>query len=130
MHSDSGSSHVKDKRHIERHQLHYYLQVYNKITDKPLGYIVNISLHGMMLVSTAPLLTHAMFELELRPPNAINGKRRIEFEALSHWCKPDLAPNCFDTGFSFTKPSEELHKVVEALSEYFSFTDASNVGTR
>ena len=129
MDTRAGSSKLKDKRLIQRHQLHYYLQVYNKITDKPLGYIVNISLHGMMLVSSAPLLTHAMFELEIRLPNAINGKRRIDFEALSHWCKPDVEPNCFDTGFSFTKPSEELKQIVEALSDYFSFTDSNNVNT-
>lgn len=121
---------LKEQRLIQRHQLQYYLQVFNRITDKPLGYIVNISLHGMMLVSKAPLLTHAMFELELKVPNAINGKRHITFEALSHWCKPDVEPNCFDTGFSFTKPSEELKNVVEALTEYFSFSSSQDIRTR
>lgn len=28
------------QRSIERHQLPYYLKVFNRITDKPMGYIV------------------------------------------------------------------------------------------
>jgi protein SCO1/2 len=32
------------QRRIERHQLPYYLKVFNRITDKPMGYIGNVSL--------------------------------------------------------------------------------------
>ncbi len=114
-----------EKRIIQRHQLHYYLQVYNQVTDKPIGYIVNISTHGMMLVSSTQLLAHAVFSLQIRLPTLINGKKKIDFEALSHWCKPDVEPGCFDTGFSFTQPSEELQTLVSALAEYFSFNNLS-----
>lgn len=114
-----------EKRIIQRHQLHYYLQVYNQVTDKPIGYIVNISTHGMMLVSRTQLLAHAVFGLQIRLPVPINGKKKIDFEALSHWCKPDVEPGCYDTGFSFTQPNEELQSLVTALAEYFSFNNLS-----
>src|SRR3990167_5248327 len=49
---------IHEKRVIKRHQLRYYLKVYNRKTGKPIGYIVNISTEGMRLVSHIPLLTH------------------------------------------------------------------------
>ncbi len=113
---------LDEKRSIQRQELQYYLQIFNQVTHKPIGSIVNISAHGMMLVSQKRLLTHALFQLEMKLPS-INKKRPqvIHFEALSHWCKPDITPDCFDTGFSFTKPNPELIEVVEALTDYFSF---------
>jgi hypothetical protein len=111
-----------DRRRIERHHLPYYLQVYNRITDRLLGYVVNISPQGMMLVSKNRLLTHAMFALEFRLPDILSDKEKIiPFEALSHWCHPDVTPSCYDTGFSFSHPPAELTQVVDDLTEYFKF---------
>ena len=112
---------MSEKRVIERHHLPYYLQVYNRVTNKPLGYIVNISSQGMMLVSKNRLLTHAIFDMQIKLPVAIDGSKRIDFEALSHWCHPDVTPGCYDTGFSFNNPPEELKSLVKALAEYFKF---------
>ena len=110
-----------DKRTIKRHQLPYYLEVYNRITKKPLGYIVNISSQGMMLVSNSQTLTHAVFNMYMMLPEPINGHKRIDFDALSQWCKPDVTPGYYDTGFSFTRVPSELQQLVEALKDYFSF---------
>ena len=115
-----------EKRVIKRHQLPYYLEVYNRITKKPLGYIVNISPQGMMLVSNSQTLTHAIFNMYMMLPEAINGHKRIDFDALSQWCKPDVTPGYYDTGFSFTKVPPELAELVEALKDYFTFKDTNS----
>jgi len=117
---------LSEKRFIKRHQLPYYLQVYNRVTNKPLGYIVNISHQGMMLVSNTQLMSHAVFGMRIKIPTALKGKRKIDFDALSHWSKPDVTPGYFDTGFSFTEPPTELTELIEALTEYFSFKDYQN----
>jgi len=113
-----------DKRIIHRHQLPTYLQVVNQVTGKPIGYIVNISSQGMMLVSQAQLMTHAVFQLSLNVPEA-TGISKIEFEALSLWSRSDVTPGYYDTGFSFIRTSSELLGVVSALKDYFSFRDVS-----
>lgn len=114
-------AHNNEKRRIKRHHLPYYLQVHNKVNGKIIGYIVNISQKGMMLVSKHPVLIHAMFELQIRLPAPINEKNVINFDALSHWCHPDVTPGCFDTGFSFSAPPAELLDLVDRVSEYFTF---------
>ena len=117
---------MDEKRYIKRHQLPCYLQVFNRVTNKPLGYIVNISPQGMMLVSGTQLMSHAVFGMQVKLPSPIKGKKRIDFDALSHWSKPDSTSGYYDTGFSFTEPPEELTALIDALTEYFSFKDYQN----
>lgn len=75
----------------------------------------------MMMVSKHPILVHAVFDLQIRLPDPINGKSTINFEALSHWCHPDITPGCYDTGFSFNSPPEEIEELVDKIAEYFTF---------
>ena len=113
-----------EKRIIQRHQLPLYLQVFNRVTGRPLGYIVNISSQGMMLVSQAQLMTHAVFQLSINVPENSNSKK-IEFEALSLWSRSDVTPGYYDTGFSFIKAPDDLVVLVNALKDYFTFRDVS-----
>jgi len=113
-----------DKRIIKRHQLPLYLQVYNRVTGRPIGYIVNISSQGMMLVSQAQLMTHAVFQLSIHVPENTKTKK-IDFEALSLWSRSDVTPGYYDTGFSFITIPEDLLDLVNALKDYFSFRDVS-----
>lgn len=117
---------MKEQRTIQRHHLSYYLEVYNAITQKSLGHIVNISAKGMMLVSQRRLLTHVIFNLEIRLPIPLLGGKLLQFEALSHWCNEDVTPGYYDTGFSFDNPPIRLPALVEALTDYFSFPEQNN----
>ena len=108
------------QRRIERQQLPYYLKVFNRITDKPIGYIGNVSLDGLMLISQLPLLVGARFEMRLKIPGQ-NAQRFIDFSATCQWCREDVTPGSFDSGFALVKPPAEFIEMVDALRQYFSF---------
>ena len=55
-------------RRIERHQLPYFLKVFNRITDKPIGYLGNVSEDGLMLISQLPMMIGVDFDLRLKIP--------------------------------------------------------------
>ena len=55
-------------RRIERHQLPYFLQVFNGLTDKPIGFLGNVSEDGLMLISQLPMMVNADFKLRLKIP--------------------------------------------------------------
>lgn len=118
---------MHEQRAIQRVHLPCYLQVQNSITNKPLGFLVNLSTQGMCLVSKKRLLTHALFELTITLPEPLSGIRKFDIQALSHWCCEDIEPGFFDTGFSFTKAPKDLGILIDALSQYFRFTDISEV---
>lgn len=109
------------QRRIERHQLPYYLKVFNRITDKPMGYIGNVSLDGLMLISQYPMLVNARFDMRLKIPGQDGRVHNIDFTATCHWSREDVTPGSFDSGFSLSAPPREYLEMVDALRSYFSF---------
>ncbi|MBV7563747.1 PilZ domain-containing protein [Pseudomonas sp. sia0905] len=107
-------------RHIERHQLPYYLKVFNAFTDKPVGYLGNVSADGLMLISQLPVLVGGCFDLRLKIPGC-DGFRHIDFTATCLWCQEDVTPGSFDSGFTLQSPPQDYLEMVDALRYYFSF---------
>lgn len=108
------------QRRIDRQQLPYYLKVFNRITDKPMGYIGNVSLEGLMLISQLPMLVGARFDMRLKIPGP-NAQRFIDFSATCQWSHEDVTPGSFDSGFALVVPPAEFVEMVDALHQYFSF---------
>ncbi|MES2870162.1 MAG: PilZ domain-containing protein [Pseudomonadota bacterium] len=109
------------ERRIQRHQLTYFLAVFNRLTDKPLGYLGNVSEQGLMLISQLPLLVGASFELRLKVPGADGRLQFIDLTAVCRWCHEDVTPHFYDAGFTLYQPPAEYAALITALREYFSF---------
>lgn len=113
------------ERRIERHQLPYFLRVFNSVTDKPLGYIGNVSEDGLMLISHLPMMVGAVFDLCLKIP-AIDGPAQvIDLRARCLWCHEDATPRHYDAGFAVLRAPAEYGQLVGALQRYFSFNPVS-----
>lgn len=108
-------------RSIERHQLPYYLKVFNRITDKPMGYIGNVSLDGLMLISQLPMLVNARFDMRLKIPGCDGHIHNIDFYATCQWSREDITPGSYDSGFCLVAPPADYVVMVDALRHYFSF---------
>ncbi|MHC8406130.1 PilZ domain-containing protein [Pseudomonas sp. TMB3-21] len=108
-------------RRIERHQLPYFLRVFNGVTDKPIGFLGNVSEEGLMLISHLPLMIGASFELRLKIPAADDCPRFIDLKACCLWCHEDATPHHYDAGFSLQWAPVEYGELVGALRGYFSF---------
>ncbi|MHC8324304.1 PilZ domain-containing protein [Pseudomonas sp. GB2N2] len=108
-------------RRIERHQLPYFLKVFNSVTDKPIGFLGNVSEDGLMLISQLPMMIGADFDLRLKIPMADGGQQIIDFRACCLWCHEDATPHHYDAGFSLQRAPPEYGDLVEALKVYFSF---------
>ncbi|UUY06577.1 PilZ domain-containing protein [Pseudomonas sp. J452] len=108
-------------RSIERHQLPYYLKVFNRITDKPMGYIGNVSLDGLMLISQLPMLVNARFDMRLKIPGRDGHIHNVDFYATCQWSREDITPGSYDSGFALVAPPSDYVEMVDALRHYFSF---------
>lgn len=110
-----------NQRSIERHQLPYYLNVFNRFTEKPLGFIGNLSESGLMLISPYPMMTDARFDMRLKIPGQHGQLRYIDFSAICRWSREDVTPGSFDSGFVLISPPSEIRDMIDALHHYFSF---------
>ncbi|ALI08605.1 MULTISPECIES: PilZ domain-containing protein [Pseudomonas] len=109
------------ERRIERHQLPYFLKVFNGINDRPIGFLGNVSENGLMLISQLPLMVGADFDLHLKIPADEGPQQNIKLKARCLWCQEDVTPMHFDAGFSLTWAPPEYGQLVNALRQYFSF---------
>ncbi|NVZ22768.1 PilZ domain-containing protein [Pseudomonas costantinii] len=108
-------------RRIERHQLPYFLQVFNRLTDKPIGFLGNVSEDGLMLISHLPMMVDADFELRLKIPGPKGELQAIDLTATCLWSQEDINPQHYDSGFSLVQAGEEYGQLITALLNYFSF---------
>ena len=90
-----------------------------------MGYLGNVSEHGLMLISNLPILVGADFELQLKIPGSAGVPRHIDLNAGCLWCQEDETPGNYDSGFALrTMPIDYMHLVL-ALQQYFSFHSES-----
>ena len=109
------------ERRIERHQLSYFLQVFNRRTDKPIGYLGNVSEDGLMLISQLPIMVDVDFELRFKIPGPEGDFQTIDITATCLWSHEDINPQHYDSGFSVTQASDGYTRLISALLNYFSF---------
>ncbi len=108
-------------RRIERHQLPYFLKVFNSVTDKPIGFLGNVSADGLMLISQLPMMVGADFDLRLKIPASNGCQQVIDLTACCLWCHEDETPHHYDAGFSLQRAPLEYEQLMQALTQYFSF---------
>ncbi len=106
---------------IERHQLPYFLRVFNSVTEKPIGFLGNLSEDGLMLISQLPMMVGVDFQLRLKIPASDGCQQVIDFTACCVWCHEDATPLHYDAGFVLQRAPPEFGQLVQALQRYFSF---------
>lgn len=108
-------------RRIQRHQLSGFLKVFNRLTDKPIGYLGNVSEDGLMLISQLPMMIDVAFELRLKIPMADGDFQAIDLTAMCLWSHEDVNPQHYDSGFRVVEAPEAYGQLISALCHYFSF---------
>ena len=114
---------MANQRRIQRHQLPYYLNVFNRFTEKPLGFIGNLSEGGLMLISPYPMMLGVRFEMRLKIPGQTGQLRHVDFSAFSLWSSEDVTPGSY-TG-SLIDPPGEIREMIAALHHFQLPADAA-----
>lgn len=110
-------------RKFKRRHLIYYLRVYDRKAGVLIGHLADITTDGIMLVSEAPIKTEADFNFKMTLPAEIEGNRDISFDANSIWCKKDVNPDFYATGFKISNIENRDIELIEILIDSFGFRD-------
>lgn len=113
---------MKEKRKIKRRYLLYYMRVYDE-TRQQIGNLVDLTPKGAMLVSEHPLPIKTNYQLKLELSEDVADKPYLEFNARSLWCRPDVDPHFYNTGFRILDLSPEDVKIVNRIIEVYGFRD-------
>ena len=79
-----------------------FFGVYNRPSDEFIGYLVDISSEGMMILSKKAFPEGDTLKLRIELPVEIKGSDQLIVEAKCVWCERDTNPEFNRLGFSFT----------------------------
>ena len=112
---------MNNNRKFERKHLVFYLRVFEKDSGKLLGYVVDMTPEGMMLISENPIEKNADFQVMMDIGDSSEKQQPLEFKATSIWSKRDLNPKFYAVGFHIYDISEDTIKEIEMLVNDFGF---------
>jgi c-di-GMP-binding flagellar brake protein YcgR len=89
--------------------------VYRKDGDDFIGYLVDISSEGMMILSKKSFPEGETLKMRIEMPEEIKGSDQLMVEARSVWTERDTNPEFFRTGFAFTSTFPHHAEVIKLL---------------
>jgi hypothetical protein len=83
-----------------RKRAHHAIAVNDAITGQQIGHVGNLSVDGMLLISSRQLPEDALFQLTFELPETASTRlQTIEVGVHEQWCEPANVPGQFWTGF-------------------------------
>ena len=108
-----------EQRSFSRHHLIYYLRVFDGISSRVVGHIVDISSHGLMLITDEPITVQEQYRLRLRSPGSGSDHDELLFDARCRWCRQDENPEFYIAGFQIQDIPEKAAEFFRGLIEEF-----------
>ena len=112
---------MAEKRKFPRRDLIFYSRISDGKSGRVLGYLLNITPDGAMILSEKPVEPDLLVELHIELPDGLSDMRELVIPARSLWCQPDINPEFYDAGFSFLTVSEEYVGIIKRLVEEYGF---------
>ena len=113
---------MEERRKLPRKYLMAFSLVLDYKSGELLGYLCDLTLEGLMVISKVPKDVDSMIELFIELPNIPNlSKKRLLIEAQIIWCEADIDPRLYNIGFQFDKLGEEDKVIIERMIEAYVF---------
>ena len=114
---------MDERRKLHRRHILFYSRVFDRKTGVFLGYLGNMNEGGMMIISEAPIEIEGSFLLRIDLPDDHYSLPVLNFEAKSVWCRKDIDPNFYNTGFQFENISDESKEIIAQIIDDYGFRD-------
>jgi hypothetical protein len=112
-----------DRRKFRRRYIMYYSRVFDRRTGRVIGYIVDLTPEGAMIISEEPIEPQTVFQLRMDLPEDLSERGYIYFEARSVWCERDVDPNFWDIGVQLTTIEPGDVTILERMIAEYGFRD-------
>jgi len=112
---------MDERRKLKRRHIMFYSRVFNRKTGQLLGYLGNLTPEGVMLISENPMEVDEEVLLRLDLPEDIYGKSILNLRSQSVWCRPDIDPNFYTTGFQLIDVDKDDMEIIEQIIDDYGF---------
>ena len=110
------------RRYIRRH-LFFYLQITNVDNGKLMGYVVDISPHGLKVISEEVCETESNMDLKMNLPDEAGQRKAIQFRAKCVWSGKDVNSDFYANGFEITNLDDNTMTTLESIINEYGFEE-------
>ena len=114
---------MRDKRKLKRRHLIYYLHVLERASGTTIGYLVDISTEGIMIMSENPIAVGTVLELKILLESEMSAKQYLYFDAKALRCEKSINGTSYDIGCQLLNLSPEDFREIEMIIEELGFRD-------
>ena len=112
---------MDERRRLHRRHILFYSRVFDRKTGVFLGYLGNMNEGGLMIISEDAIEVDQEFLLRIDLPEDIYSRSVLNFRAQSVWCRLDVDPNFFNTGFQLLEISEDGKDIISQIIDDYGF---------
>ena len=114
---------MKERRTEGREKLSAFIPVYYLHPRTLLGYLADLTLHGVMVTGERPVEINKRGLLEIVFPNNLPDidPKRMTIPSRAAWCRPDQSPHYYNIGFEFTEVTPEHTRLLNAILIRYHF---------
>ena len=114
---------MRDKRKLKRRHLIYYLHIQERASGKPVGFLVDISTDGIMIMSENPFAVGTVLELKILLESELSAKQYLSFDAEALRCEKSINGSTYDIGCKLLNLSPEDYREIEMIIDELGFND-------
>lgn len=104
---------------LKRRHLVFYLKVFEQDSGEALGYIGDITVEGIMVISQNPISENRALQLRIYLPVEVFMKEYADIKAQSIWCKQGLNPELYEIGLKFLDTvTSDLEALIALIARY------------
>ena len=107
----------RERRQSERWNLKVPLRIFQLDTEVHIGHVVDVSLHGMRVVSSHPLDGEEPMSFDLELPDGDGRWKKAPVTAVGVYSRPDADSGGYFTGFKFLSIEPESLFSLQRLTD-------------
>ncbi|NOY97659.1 MAG: PilZ domain-containing protein [Chloroflexi bacterium] len=113
---------MEERRKLPRKYLMAYSCVFNHHDGQLLGYLCDLTIDGLMVISKEAVQPETQLELRIDLPEVpLFPKRRLLLQARAIWCRPDVDPRLYNIGFQFLEVPPDDGSIIEQMIDAYEF---------
>ena len=114
---------MKDKRKLKRRHLIYYLHVLERSSGEHVGYLVDITTNGIMIMRENPVEPETLLELKILLSSEMSSKQYLNFDVKAIHCEKSINETTYEIGCQLLHLSAEDFHEIEMIIDELGFRD-------
>jgi hypothetical protein len=110
---------MDNRRRQHRKYLTYFSQVSDRESGMMLGYLVDLTTGGALMIGNYPLDINVIYQLRVELPDGFDSQTEMTFDAKAVWVQPDVEPEFYRIGLQLIEiEPRDLVLLEKLLTKY------------